>query len=132
MEPSERMNKLLLALRMKPLDLARSIGREREDIITNVIKGKNGISRNLVYLITNSHNQVNPEWLFSDKGEMFLSDISLPVSKQVNNCLLCQEKERYIKSLEDRIECQKIYIDTLKSQEEEKSSAPEAEKKKAR
>jgi hypothetical protein len=100
---SERMHLLLLALGVNAEGLARELGKERGDIVTNVLRKKNGISRNLVGLITRVHPEINPVWLWEGSGDMFLTDrdgksiVPVPVS----SCDACREKDEIIRQYKE-------------------------------
>lgn len=116
MDASERMKKLLLELRLSPEKLAASFGKSRGDIIRNVLAGKNGISNNLVFLITSIHKNINPEWLLNGKGNMLLSDDEIKEQAVVpnkNNCQLCKEKDFIIDEYKKIISAQTKLIDEL-------------------
>jgi len=115
MNDSERMQQLLLGLKMNAETLGKSIGKRKGDVIRNVLNGANGISHKLAYSITQAYPNVSFEWLMTGEGEVFLKEEGEKKSiPRFNNCPVCQEKERNIGLLLDRIEEQKK---TIASQE---------------
>lgn len=92
---AERLDMLLAALRLNAESLAASIGKGRGDIISNILRKKNGISRNLVSLITGAHPRVNPLWLWDGSGDMFVTGSGSGASGE--GCLNCADKDRIIR-----------------------------------
>jgi len=104
MNDPERISKLLLELKIDAQELGKSIGKRGGDIIRNVLKGKNKISYKLASSIANKHG-ISYKWLMTGEGEVFAAKEKnpMPASKENNPCLVCEEKERVIKLLENQI-----------------------------
>lgn len=104
MGEAERMEKVLLELRMDAEALGKSIGRPDGDTIRNVLKGRNGISAKLAQAIHEKH-KISFTWLRTGNGEMRESP-KAKESVSAYDCNLCNEKERMIKLLETVVEGQ--------------------------
>ena len=104
MNDSEIMAKLLLELRMDAETLGKSIGKQDGDTIRNVLHKRNRLSPKLARMISDKH-KVNYKWLMTGDGEVFAAKEKnpLPPPKENNSCLVCEEKERVIKLLENQI-----------------------------
>jgi len=84
MEAKERMTLLLKDLRMSALDLAKGLGYSRAIVITNVMTGRNGISRALATKIVTKWPQYNYEWLRSGAGDMRSKSLATPTTVKVS------------------------------------------------
>lgn len=108
MTDKERLEAVIKWANKTPNQFALSLGFERSEILYRILRGENGISKNLSKKITTVYCNINESWLITGKGEMFIDDTNeikfrkMPLSdKSENNCLNCQEKEKYIKLLEE-------------------------------
>jgi len=104
MNDSEKMNRLLLELRMDAETLGKSISKRGGDSIRNILNGKYNLSAKLASSIANKHG-ISYKWLMTGEGEVFAAKEKnpLPAPKENNPCLVCEEKERVIKLLENQI-----------------------------
>lgn len=89
MEAKKRMELLLHELRLTPLMLAQSLGYPRAQIITNVLSGRNEISRALATNIVKKYPEINYDWLRIGAGSMRGESIAGPVivGPTINNRL---------------------------------------------
>ena len=107
MDDSERIEKVLLALRMDAEALGKSIGKSDGDTIRNIIKRKYGISPKVAKAIEEKHN-ISFEWLRVGTGDMFKNSRKSVQAESDNASSedkerIINEKERVIKLLEDQI-----------------------------
>jgi len=98
-------------------EFARSI-EVSQDTIYKIIRGTIPLSKNVIKSIIKTYPNINKGWLESGTGEMYSwkqpekEPAVLKENKTEYGCRLCAEKERYIKSLEERVEEQKKVIET--------------------
>jgi plasmid maintenance system antidote protein VapI len=71
MSTAERLQRVITQLSMSPYQFAKEIGAKRADVIYNVLKGRNEISRELLKKITATYPNLRADWLQLGEGEMF-------------------------------------------------------------
>jgi hypothetical protein len=122
MSQSERLKIFINTLIETPKSFSDAIGLSSATTIYDIIAGKREITPSVLKKIAITYPDLNAEWLLNGTGEMHtvvstasilkLQEKAEPYLKQ---CQLCQEKERTIRLLEERIEDLKK---TISSQED--------------
>jgi DNA-directed RNA polymerase subunit M/transcription elongation factor TFIIS len=122
MSQSERLKIFINTIFETPKSFSDAIGLSSPTTIYDIIAGKREITPSVLKKISVTYPDLNADWLLNGTGEMHttlstasilkLQDKEEPYLKQ---CLLCKEKERTIKLLQERVEDLKK---TISSQED--------------
>lgn len=129
MEDSQRLQIIIDNLKLTPNAFSKEIGLERPEIIYNVLKGKNGLSRKLASLITTKYTNISYAWLLSGEGSPFVENVlNEPMAEYSNelkdnsiNDLLKQikDKDRLIATLEELKDRYKLELEKLTKENEQ-------------
>lgn len=79
---SERINQVLMHLKLNASALAKSLQLGNKTRLYNIIKGHNGISADLAKIITEKYPEINYNWLLTGVGEMLNSSSGQPIEHQ--------------------------------------------------
>ena len=78
MNDSQRIEELLHYFRMEQKEFAEKCGFD-SNIISNIKRGKSGISKKVFASILNAFTEVNKTWLATGEGEMLNNSIELVI-----------------------------------------------------
>ena len=90
MEISDRLNELLLVLKLNPNQFAKELGYERPEKIYGILNKKFKPSFETLMDILLRYEQVNANWLLKGEGRMF-QDEQQAISNASNNTLEAQK-----------------------------------------
>lgn len=102
--------------------------------INKSINAKTDIKGSVINRIVELYPQYNPVWLLLGKGEILIDDSREKNQKnelQNQPCPLCEEKERVIEVLTERIKELKETIAILKEQKENRATEPSSKRRSA-
>jgi predicted RNase H-like nuclease (RuvC/YqgF family) len=74
MTDSKKLKLIIDATGLTTAAFAESLGLKRVDRLYYVLKGRNGISKELRKLILDKYNNINPDWLTKDSSVMYIDD----------------------------------------------------------
>ena len=105
MNPAERIKTVILELQVNNAEeLARKIKIDG-DLIRNILKERTKKMSGKVAKAISDTFPISYKWLMVEDGDMYAAKEKnpLPPPKENNSCLVCEEKERVIKLLENQI-----------------------------
>lgn len=125
MNDSKRLKAVIDSYKLSVNAFAKEIGLERAEKLYQVLRGRNGISKELAKIITTKYNDVNYSWLISGIGDPFNreNDIHLKIEDipeydySITELIaLLKEKDKVISNLEELKEVYKLQYETLKNE----------------
>lgn len=121
---NERISLIISTLKMNPNSFSVAIG-VNSTIIHNIIKGRNAPSYDIFNKIALSFDNINMNWLISEKGEIFKNESEFTVNQVSESvqkyktiakpCEKCIMKDELIVSLRREIETLTQFNALLKS-----------------
>jgi len=120
---NERLELLISTLKQNNNSFSHSIG-VNSTIIHNIVKGRNAPSYDILNKIALSYDNINMNWLISERGEILINSDSNNVDTVKDfismhrhkpaSCEKCKAKDLLIESLTREIETQSQYLSLLK------------------
>jgi hypothetical protein len=109
---NERLELLISTLKQNNNSFSNSIG-VNSTIIHNIVKGRNAPSYDILNKIALSYDDINMNWLISEKGEILTEksdfnahgspDSALKRRSSSSSCIKCQDNEKLILKLKDKL-----------------------------
>lgn len=117
MTAAERLKYIIEELKETPSSFATSLGLSRADTIYNILKGRGPITLRFAKKVVSAYSNVNIEWLINGQGDIVteqikpIKKVEEPIIEYKKLCVLCTEKDKQIKLLEEIINTQRKSIE---------------------